>query len=64
MWSVGQLIDGNPDEYDFTQVLSQLPGAVALYLDSMCQGWKLGLTSSIAIMPVENFELVDGLIVY
>ena len=64
MWSVGQLIDGNPDECDFTRRFSSLPDAVALDLDERYQGWKLGLTSPIAIMPAECFELLDGVIVY
>ena len=64
MWSVGQVIDEDPSECDFTEVFGHLPGAVALDLDDKVQGWKLGITSSIAIMPAESFELVDGLIVY
>ena len=64
MWSVGQMIDGNPDECDFTREFSSLPGAVALDLDDRYRGWKMGLTAPIAIVPAECFELVDGLIVY
>jgi hypothetical protein len=64
MWSVGQMIDGNPNECDFTRKFSSLPGAVALYLDNRYRGWRMGLTASIAIVPAECFELVDGLIVY
>ncbi len=64
MWSVGQVIDGDQGKCDFTQAFGQLPGAVALDLDNKVAGWKTGLASSIAIMPAECFELVDGLIVY
>ena len=64
MWSVGQLIRGNPDECDFTKRFSALPDEVALDLDERYRGWKFGLTSSSAIIPAECFELVDGLIVY
>jgi hypothetical protein len=64
MWSVGQLINENPNECDFTKKLSSLPDAVALDLDERYRGWKLGLTASIAISPAESFELVDGVIVY
>ena len=64
MWSVGQLIHGNPDECDFTRKFSSLPGAVALDLDDRYRGWQMGLTASIAFVPAECFELVDGLIVY
>ena len=64
IWSIGQIIDGNPDECDFTREFSSLPGAVALDLDDRYRSWKLGLTATIAIVPAECFELVDGLIVY
>jgi len=64
MWSVGQMIDGNPNECDFTREFSSLPGAVALDLDDRYRGWQMGLTSSIAIVPAECFDLVDGVIVY
>ena len=64
MWSIGQVIDEDPSKCDFTQVFSHLPGAVALDLDDKVRGWKLGLSSSMAIMPAESFELMDGLIVY
>ena len=30
MWSVGQVIDGDPGKCTFTEVFGQLPGAVAL----------------------------------
>jgi hypothetical protein len=64
MWSVGQLIQQNPGECDFTQKFSSLPGAVALDLDDRYKGWKFGLTAPIAILPAECFELVDGVIVF
>ena len=64
MWSVGQIIDEDPDTCDFTQVLGQAPGTVAVDLDDMVQGWKLGFTSTMAIFQTEPFALVDGVIVY
>ena len=64
MWSIGQMLDGNPNECDFTRKFSSLPGAVALDLDDRYRGWQMGLTATIAIVPAECFELVDGLIVY
>jgi hypothetical protein len=39
-------------------------GVVALDLDDRYRGWQMGLTASIAIVPAECFELMDGLIVY
>lgn len=64
MWSVAQLIHGNPDECDFTKRFSSLPDAVAIDLDDRYRGWKLGLTGTLAIVPAECFELLDGVIVY
>jgi hypothetical protein len=64
IWSIVQMIDGNPDECDFTKEFTSLPDAVALDLDERYRGWQMGLVSSIAIVPAECFELVDGLIVY
>jgi hypothetical protein len=64
MWSIGQMINGNPDKCDFTREFSSLPDAVALDLDDRYQGWQMGMTANIAIVPAECFELVDGLIVY
>jgi hypothetical protein len=64
MWSVGQMIDGNPNRCDFTREFSSLPGAVALDLDDRYRGWQMGMTANIAIVPAECFELVDGLIAY
>ena len=60
----GQVIDGYQGKCDLTPAFGHLPGAVALDLDNKAVGWKMGLTSSIAIMPVECFELAAGLIVY
>ena len=64
MWSGGQLIHGDPSECDFTKEFSKLPDAVALGLDDRYQGWKLGMTAPIAIVPAECYELVEGLIIY
>ena len=46
---------GDHGKCNFTQVLGQQPGAVALYLDNKVVGWKMDLASSIAIMPAECF---------
>ena len=64
MWSVGQLINENPGECDFFRSYSSLPGSVALDVDERHRGWKLQYQYNIAILPVECFELVDGVIVY
>jgi len=64
MWSVGQLINDNPEECDFFRSYSSLPGSVALDVDERHRGWKLQYQYNIAILPAECFELVDGVIVY
>lgn len=64
MWLVVQLIHGNPNECDFTKRFSFLPDAVAMDLDDRYRGWKLGLTDTLAIVPVECLELLNGVIVY
>ena len=64
MWSVGQLINENPEECDFFRRYSSLPGSVALDVDERHRGWKLQYQYNIAILPTECFELVDGVIVY
>ena len=58
------MIDGNPNECNFTRKFSPLPGAVARDLDDRYRGWQMGLTATIAIVPAECFDLVDELIVY
>ena len=64
MWSVGQVIGKKAEQCDFTKRFGPLPDAVALDLDERYRGWKLGLTATIAIVPAECFEMVEGLIVY
>lgn len=64
MWSVGQVIGKTPEQCDFTKRFGPLPEAVALDLNDRHQGWKLGLTATIAIVLAECFELLDGFIVY
>ena len=64
MWSVAQVINEKPDQCDFFQRYSPLPGAVALDVDDRYRGWRLGFTDIIAIVPAQCFELVDGVIVY
>ena len=48
-WSVAQVIDEKPAQFDFFQRYSPLPGAVALDLNNQYRGWRLGFTDLIAI---------------
>jgi hypothetical protein len=43
-FSIGQIIDESDDDSDFRKSFSDYEGAVALYLDEMYKGWKLGIT--------------------
>ncbi len=62
--AVAAIIGGDHGKCDFTQVFGQLTGSVALDLGNKAVGWRKDLTSSIAIMPAECFELLDGRTVY
>lgn len=64
MVSIGQLIDENPDECDFTRRFADVDGPVAINCDENFHGWKIGLASAITINPTEPNDLVDGVIVY
>ena len=64
-FSVGQIIDGDPKVCHFTKVFGPADGAVAVDCDfERFKGWKIGLTSAIAIKDTEPCQLFDGLIVY
>ena len=63
-FSIGQLIDENPSECDFTRRFSQTEGSVALDCDENYHGWDIGMTSALAVKSTEAYELVDGVIVY
>ncbi len=49
---------------DFGRALARASGAVATDIDERFRDWTLGLARCIAIVPVEPYELVDGVIVY
>ena len=63
-FSIGQLIDENPAECDFTRRFAHMDGSVAMDCDNSFRGWNLGITTAIAIKPAEPYELIDGVIVY
>ena len=63
-FSIGQLIDEDPAECDFTRQFGPMDGAVALDCDERFSGWKMGIQFDIAIKPTQACDLVDGLIVY
>jgi hypothetical protein len=64
-YSIGQVIDQDPDACDFTRVFGPAKGAVAMDCQGeRFNGWKIGVTSAIAIKDTEPCQLFDGLIVY
>ena len=64
VFSIGQCIDEDPIECDFTRSHSGIEGAVALECDNHFDGWKIGITSASAIKQSQPSELFDGIIVY
>jgi len=63
-FSIGQIIDADPKEWDFTRCLGHRKKPVAIDCDDSYHGWKIGLTYALAIKPTEPCDLIDGLIVY
>ena len=64
-FSIGQVIDEELRVCDFTRVFGPAEGAVAVDCDcERFKGWKIGVTSAIAIKETEPCQLFDGLIVY
>jgi hypothetical protein len=64
-FSIGQVIDQDPGRCDFTKAFGPVEGAVAVECDGKrFNGWKIGLTSAMAIKNTEPCQLFDGLIVY
>ena len=64
IFTISQLIDENPKECDFTAVFGPVDGSVVIDCDHKFDGWKFGLSSSIAIKPTAICDLVDGIIIY
>jgi len=62
--SIGQIVDQNPEECDFTRRFAKMDGSVAMDCDGIFQGWKIGLISVITVEATEPYELVYGVIVY
>ena len=63
-FSIGQLIDEDPDKCDFTKTYSPVEGSIALDCTEGFSKWKIGVASKIAIKNTEPCQLFDGLIVY
>jgi hypothetical protein len=64
VFSIGQLIDEDPGECDFTKEFGPIESSVAIDCTEGFSDWKIGVASSIAIKPTEPCQLCDGLIVY
>jgi hypothetical protein len=63
-FSTGQIIGQSADACDFRERFSEYTGAVAIDLDERFDGWRMGITQSVAIKPAEVWGLLDGVIVY
>ena len=63
-FSIGQLIDENPNGCDFTKEFGPIEGSVAIDCDDRFSRWKIGIAADIAIKDTEPCQLFDGLIVY
>ena len=63
-FSIGQLIDEDPSECDFTKTFSPIKGSVAIDCTERFSDWKIGVSSAIAIKNTEPCQLFDGLIIY
>jgi len=63
-FSIGQLIDEDPDECDFTKTFGPIHSSVAIDCTERFTEWKIGVASKIAIQKTEPCQLFDGLIVY
>ena len=64
MFSIAQVIDGNPEQCDFTKKFSALPGTAAFDCSERFKDWKLGVLAPIAIKETEACDAFDGVIVY
>jgi len=64
-YSIGQLIDEDPDKCVFTKTYGPVKGSIALdCTEGFSKDWKIGVTLKIAIKNTEPCLLFDGLIVY
>jgi len=64
-FSIGQLIDEDPDQCDFTKTYGPVKGSIALdCTEGFSKDWKIWVALKIAIKKPEPCQLFDGLIVY
>ena len=63
-FSIGQLIDEDADQCDFTKTYGPAKGSITLDCTERFSELKIGVTSKIAIKNTEPCQLFDGLIVY
>ncbi len=64
IFSLVHIVDQADTECDFSRRLASLDGTIAMDLDRRFKGWRLGVTASMALVPSQPYELVDGVIVY
>jgi hypothetical protein len=64
IFSMVHIVHDPSQDCDFSRRLGPLPGMVAMDLDACFNGWRLGITSCLALQPSQPWELVDGVIVH
>lgn len=64
IFSLVHIVHNTSLDCDFSRRLGPLPGMVAMDLDACFNGWRLGITSCLALQPSQPYELVDGVIVH
>ena len=62
--SIGQCIDEDPSQCDFTKAFGHLEGAVAVNCDERFADWKIGIVSFVAAKPTPVCDMFDGVIIY
>ena len=64
IFSMVHIVHDPSQDCDFSRRLGPLPGMVAMDLDACFNGWRLGVTACLALLPSQPWELVDGVIVH
>ena len=64
VFSMVHIVRGASQGCDFSRRLGPLPGMVATDVDACFNGWRLGVTACLALLPSQPWELVDGVIVH
>jgi hypothetical protein len=64
IFSIVHVVHDASQDCDFSRRLGPIPGMVATDLDACFNGWRLGVTACLALLPSQPWELADGVIVH